>query len=214
MRRVASVIFDCDGVLFDSRQANTLFYNHILAHFGLRPMENDEESFVHMHTADESIRHIFRGTGYENQAQTYRMKMDYSPFIRDMVVEPDLMELLRFLKPHCGLAIATNRSNTISEVLRRHGLAGFFDIVISSLDVSNPKPHPECILRILHFFQITPDEAIYVGDSLVDSRTARAAGVPFIAYKNPELDADYHVTRHMDIASLLRVTGGKITESC
>jgi phosphoglycolate phosphatase len=117
------------------------------------------------------------------------------------------MELLRLLKPLFGLAIATNRSNTISEVLRRHGLAGLFDIVISSVDVTNPKPHPESILRILHFFQITPDEALYVGDSRVDSRTARAAGVRFIAYKNPELDADYHVTRLMDIAGLLGIRG-------
>ena len=206
MRPVTAVIFDCDGVLFDSRQANTLFYNHILSHFGLPPMKNGEENYVHMYTADASIQHIFRGTGYEEQAQAYRMEMDYSPFIQDMIAEPGLMELLHALKLRFGLAIATNRSNTISDVLQRHGLEGLFDIVVSSLDVKNPKPHPECILRILRFFQITREQAIYVGDSLVDSQTARAAGVSFVAYKNPELDADHHVSKLMDIADLLGIS--------
>ncbi|MBW2094388.1 MAG: HAD-IA family hydrolase [Deltaproteobacteria bacterium] len=206
MRRVIAVIFDCDGVLFDSRQANTLFYNHILAHFGLPPMREEEEAFVHMHTADESIRYIFRGTGYEKQALRYRMEMDYAPFIQGMIPEPDLLELLRALTPTFGLAIATNRSNTISNVLQTHGLEDLFDIVISSLDVRHPKPHPECLLKILHFFQITPEQAIYVGDSLVDSQTARAAGVRFVAYKDPALEADYHVSGLMDIAGLLGIT--------
>jgi phosphoglycolate phosphatase len=207
MRRVTAVIFDCDGVLFDSRRANTLFYNHILARFGLPRMKEQEEGFVHMHTAEESIRHIFRETPYEKQAQTYRMEMDYSPFIQDMAVEPGLMELLWLLKPRFGLAVATNRSNTISEVLRRHGLEGLFDIIVSSLDVSNPKPHPEGIFKILHFFRIGPEEALYVGDSLVDSETARAAGVDFVAYKNPRLDADHHVSRLRDIAEVLGILG-------
>jgi phosphoglycolate phosphatase len=205
MSHLTAVIFDCDGVLFDSRRANTLFYNHILDHFDFPPMKDEEESFVHMHTADESIRHIFRGTAYEQQAQVYRLEMDYSPFIQEMIPEPELPELLRALKPRFGLAIATNRSNTISEVLQRHGLKNEFDIVVSSLDVHNPKPHPEGIIKILHFFQITPEKAIYVGDSLVDSQTARAAGVRFVAYKNPALDADHHVSRLMDIAGLLGI---------
>ena len=54
-----------------------------------------------------------------------------------------------------------------------------------------------------HSFKIGPDEALYVGDSLVDYETARAAGVPFLSYKNKGLEADYHSDRLMDIADLL-----------
>ena len=54
--------------------------------------------------------------------------------------------------------------------------------------------------RILDFFQIPPDRAFYVGDSSVDSETARAARVPFIAYKNKGLEAAYHVENLMEIA--------------
>lgn len=201
--KISAVIFDCDGVMFDSRQANTNFYNHLLQHFGLPLMSEDKETFVHMHTADASIRHIFSETPYVEQAQEYRMRMDYTPFTKDMILEPGLKDLLEELRPRFRLAVATNRSNTIGQVLESNGLSKYFDIVVSSLDVQMPKPHPESLFKILRSFKIGPDEALYVGDSLVDYETARAAGVPFLSYKNKRLEADYYSDRLMDIADLL-----------
>jgi phosphoglycolate phosphatase len=207
MKRIKAVIFDCDGVLFDSSQANTQYYNHLLAHFLLPPMNPHEEAFVHMHTADESVHRLFRGTGYERKAQDYRAEMNYTVFLDHMIMEPGLIPLLKALKPRFGLAVATNRSDTISEVLRKYELDGFFHIVVSSLDVLHPKPHPECVKKILSFFHISPREALYVGDSLVDHETARAAEVFFVAYKNPGLDADHHVSGLVEIADLLGLRG-------
>jgi phosphoglycolate phosphatase len=201
--KISSVIFDCDGVMFDSRQANTNYYNHLLAHFGLPPMTEEKVAFVHMHTANESVSYIFQGSPYVEEAEEYRLQMDYTPFIKDMIIEPGLKELLSALRPHFRLAVATNRSNTIGDVLERFGLTDFFDIVVSSLDVSNPKPHPEAIFKILGFFGIGPEQSVYIGDSLVDYETAKSAGVLFISYKNRELEADYHLDRLTDVAGIL-----------
>lgn len=189
--------------MFDSRQANINFYNHILHHFDLPSMHEDMMEYVHMHTADKSIRHIFSETPYVEKAQEYRRQVDYTPFIKDMILEPGLKGLLTELGPTYGLAVATNRSNTIGQVLESNGLSEYFDIVISSLDVEKPKPHPESLFKILNFFGIDPDHALYVGDSFVDFETARAAGVPFISYKNRDMEADYHLDRLIDIAELL-----------
>jgi HAD superfamily hydrolase (TIGR01509 family) len=197
-----AVVFDCDGVMFESRQANINFYNHLLAHFRLPLLREEQVAYIHMATADESIRYVFKGTPYLEQALAYRLQVDYTPFVRDMLPEPGLKELLALLKPRCGLAVATNRSNTIEKVIEYHGLAGYFDIVVSSLDVARPKPHPESLLKILDFFSIRPDQALYVGDSSVDAETAKAASVPFVAYKNKNLDAAFHVEQLLDIASV------------
>ena len=188
-----AVIFDCDGVMFDSRQANTNLYNHLLSHFGLPPMGRKDIDFVHMHTVVESIQHIFRDSPHTDDALDYRLHLDYSPFIKDMVMEPGLRELLDFLKPHYGLAVATNRSTTIGKVLEVNHLSHYFDIVVSSLDVEKPKPHPETVFKILDFFGLEPDRCFYVGDSEVDSEVCRAAGVPLIAYKNKALEAKVYV---------------------
>jgi phosphoglycolate phosphatase len=201
----SAVIFDCDGVMFDSRRANINYYNYLLSCFNLPPMTNAKIDFVHSYTADDSVRHIFEGTPFFEQAMALKANVDYSPFIRDMVIEPGLKELLKELKPQFGLGVATNRSTTIGKVLQYHGLDGFFDIVVSSLDVKNPKPHPESLLKILDFFNISPTKALYIGDSKLDNLSARSAGVIFIAYKNRDLDADYHVDSMMEILDIIKV---------
>ena len=203
MKRISAVIFDCDGVMFDSRQANVNYYNQVLAHFGLPAMTEDNVEFVHSHTADESIQHIFRGTSLAEQAQVYRKHIDYTPFIKDMVMEPGLKDLLKILKPRYGLAVATNRSDTIGKVLESNGLTGFFDIVVSSLDVQNPKPHPESIYRILDFFHLPKEQCLYVGDSMVDWQTARAAGVTLVAYQNHTLETPWQVKNLLEIMEIL-----------
>jgi phosphoglycolate phosphatase len=207
MKNISAVIFDCDGVMFDSRQSNIHFYNHLLARFALPPMTDDKIAYVHMHTADESIQHIFEGTPYTDKALAYRWEMDYTPFIKSMTIEPGLREVLELLKPQFGLAVATNRSNTIGKVLQMNGLSEYFDIVVSSMDVKNPKPHPESLLKILRFFAIDPQQAVYIGDSPVDFETARAASVPFIAYKNKSLDAAFHLDRMLDLLCIVNAAG-------
>jgi phosphoglycolate phosphatase len=201
---ISAVVFDCDGVMFDSRQANVNFYNHILFHFGLHPLTPEDIEFVHMHTAVDSLNHIFRNSPHVARAQEYRLELDYTPFIKDMVIEPGLKEVLHFLKQRCGLAVATNRSNTIRRVLELNGLSHYFDIVVSSLDVKNPKPHPEPIFKILDFFGIEPQECFYVGDSEVDLEVCRAAGVPLIAYKNKALEAHIHVESLAELKDILK----------
>jgi phosphoglycolate phosphatase len=209
IKRISVVIFDCDGVMFDSRQANVNYYNQVLSHFSLPPMTEEEEDFVHMHTADESIEQIFRGTSYAEQAQSYRLEIDYSPFIKDMIIEPGLKELLGILRPEYGLAVATNRGDTIEKVLEYYDLNDFFDIVVSSLDVQKPKPDPEAIYKIINLFRIRPEQAMYIGDSLVDWQTATAAGANFVAYKNEGLKTRLKVNNLLDLLELL-ITPNKI----
>jgi HAD superfamily hydrolase (TIGR01509 family) len=204
MKEIAALIFDCDGVMFDSKAANIRYYNHLLQHFNLDPLKEDEDiQFVHMHTSDECIRHIFDKTPYVEDALELKGRVGYSTFIKDMKMEPGLKELLQSLRQRCGLAVATNRSDTIDEVMRAFNLETYFDIIVSSLDVQAPKPHPESVFRILGFFGIGPSQALYVGDSEVDALVCRESGVTFIAYKNRDLAAHYHIDDLLQIEEIL-----------
>ncbi|OGP86388.1 MAG: hypothetical protein A2Z08_10025 [Deltaproteobacteria bacterium RBG_16_54_11] len=189
------IIFDCDGVLFDSREANIAFYNQILSQFNLTPMTAAEIEYVHVSTAEEAFRYLLsrRDPRDVEEVLAQRPHVDYTPFIRLMHMEPNLRELLGALPQQIKRAISTNRSYTIGDVLRTHGLEGEFDLVVSALDVKNPKPDPESALKILRHFAIAPLEALFVGDSETDQRAAGGAQVPFIAYKNRSLQADYHI---------------------
>jgi len=188
------VVFDCDGVLFDSKEANLHYYNAILARLGHPPMSADELEFVHMHNVMESIDHIFRHYPEDlERAHALRRRMDYSPFLRYMRMEPDLPAFLDFLAGRCHTAISTNRTTTMPAVLALNGLTDRFEMVVTALDVTHPKPHPEALEKILRHFGLSPEEGVFIGDSVIDEEHARRAGMPLIAFRNPRLAADYHV---------------------
>jgi HAD superfamily hydrolase (TIGR01509 family) len=201
------VIFDCDGVLFDSKEANIAFYNEILAQFDLPPMTQEEVEYVHVSTAEGALRYLLtrRDPNVLEEILAHRPRVDYTPFIRLMHMEPHLKELLGSLPPQVKRAVSTNRATTITDVLRIHGLEDEFDLVISSLDVKNPKPHPESVLKILHHFAISPTEALFIGDSVVDQESAQGARVPFVAYKNTTLQADYYIDDLLAIKDIINL---------
>ncbi len=163
---------------------------------------------MHMHTAQDSLAHIFSGDARLDDALSYRLQINYEPFIPMMQMEPYLRSLLRYLRPAYKTAVVTNRSDTIDGVLEEHGLEGQFDLVVSSLDVTHPKPHPESLLKALEHFGLLSREAVYIGDSEVDEQAAIAAQVPLAAYKNRSLSAALHLEHFRDVETFLEKKGG------
>lgn len=203
MGNVKVVAFDCDGVMFDTSQANRLYYSNILKHFG-RPAVTDEQfAYVHMHTVFESLEHLFPDEEMLAAAHEFRKNLDYREFFRYLTIEPHLISLLERLRPQFKTAIATNRTDTMNRLLAEFHLGGQFDLVVTASDVEHPKPHPDALLRILDYFNLPPHQAIYIGDSRLDELAARAASIPLVAYRNPGLSADYHIDRLDEIQRLL-----------
>lgn len=204
MKDIKAIVFDCDGVLFDSSKANRCYYNQILRHFGEPPLTPEQFAYSHMHTAKEALAYLFKDSEKLEAAQAYCKKMSYMPFIKHMVIEPYLKILIQKLRPKYKTAIATNRTDTMKHVLVEHNLVGHFDLVVSALDVNRPKPHPEPLTKILDYFRIKPNQAIYVGDSQLDEIAAKAAGIPLIAYRNASLSAAYYINSLQEIEDILK----------
>jgi phosphoglycolate phosphatase len=203
MTTLKLVIFDCDGVMFDSKYANRKYYNHMLEKFGHPLMNEEEEDYVHSHNVFDAVDHIFRNFPDEiEKVHQYRLTVDYTPFLKYMIMEPDLKEFLSILKPKFHTAISTNRSTTMPSVMEMYDLNPYFDLVVTSLDVEQPKPHVEALVKILDHFQVSADEAVYIGDSMVDREHTSGVNMRLISFKNPELPAEYHVSRFLDIPQL------------
>lgn len=201
--QIKIVTFDCDGVLFDTDEANRAYYNTILQMMNRPPMTNEQFGYVQMHTVEASLAYL---VGPENleEAHQCRRRSGYGPFIRYMKKAPHLEELLDRLSGHFHTAIATNRSNTMNRVLKEHDLSDRFELVVTALDVMRPKPAPEQLLKVLEHFGAGPSAMVYIGDSELDEQAAQSAEVPFVAFNNPDLAADYHVT---GMRGLQRVLG-------
>lgn len=95
---------------------------------------------------------------------------------------------LRFLKrQNLKLAIASNRSreflNNEIEHVEAGVWRGLFDVIVCGDEVEKHKPDPTIILRTLEQLGVVPSpEVWYVGDSVVDMMTAKAAGVTPVFY--------------------------------
>ncbi len=175
MKNVKLVAFDCDGVLFDTAQANRFYYSHILQHFDRPALTEEQFCFVHMHTIHESMAYLFPDENTLEAALVFRQTMDYRKYLSYFTVEPQLISLLEKLRPRIKSAIATNRTDTMDNLLAEFGLDGYFDLVVTSSDVRQPKPHPDVLVKILDYFGLAPHQIIYIGDSQVDELAARAA---------------------------------------
>lgn len=205
MKHIKIVAFDCDGVMFDTTESNAAYYNQILAHFGRPSLTAEQFAYCHSHTADQAIANLFPDEEGFRAAQAYRKQMSYLPFLKYMEIEPYLKPLIQRLRPRYKTAIATNRSDTMDRVISEHGLEGYFDLVVCSHDVDHPKPHPDQLVKILEHFGLEPYNSLYVGDSELDEIAAKAAGVPFVAYKNRSLSADFHIQSLIQIAEILGI---------
>jgi phosphoglycolate phosphatase len=202
---IRCVIYDCDGVLFDSLEANGRLYNDLCAAMGRPPVQAEEMKYIHSHTVFESIHYLFReGREAEERALEVLKQLDVKNYVVYLKMEPHLIETLQALKER-GIfrAINTNRTTSVPALMDRFNLRPHFDMVVTALDVKHPKPHPESVEKILRTLAMHRMETLFVGDSEVDRETADASRVRFAAYKNREIVREIFLEDHLDLLNYL-----------
>lgn len=206
-----AVIYDCDGVMFDSMEANFAFYQMVLDHCGAPSLDrHDSETMRVLHTYSnrDVLAYLFPDQELRKKGLAFASTIDYRDLVPFMRMEEDFLKTLDLLRDRVGLAVCTNRSTSMEMLLRDFNLAPYFGCVVTAAVVSNPKPHPEPLQKVLTHYGIKPHEALFIGDSEVDRLAAQAASVPFIAYKN-DLAAMARIERHLEILPF--VFDGEVT---
>jgi len=201
---IQGVIFDCDGVLFESRQANLAFYNAVLPHFDEPPVSGDDAVRAHLcHTAASTqVFASLLGEERARDALAMAASLDFRQFIPFMEPEPGMRDALARLAEFYPLAVATNRGRSILNILEHFDLKRFFRAVITSKDVERPKPAPDMLQEAARRLQLVPSQLLFVGDSELDQAAARSAGMPFAVYRG-SLQADLSLGHHRELVELL-----------
>ncbi|WDP93395.1 MAG: HAD hydrolase-like protein [Desulfobacter sp.] len=204
--KIRAVVFDCDGVMFDTALSNRKFYDAILAEFGKTSLTEEQFINVHMMTVKAAIEYLFPEMGDLRPVYLKIKEIGYAKFIPYMEMEQGLPELLADLKK-AGLfrGVATNRTNTMEGVLAENNLTASFEMVVTAADVEHPKPAPDQLIKIMDAQGFDPKEILFVGDSTYDQNAAHSAGTWFAAFKSPKLDAHFHVGAMDEIADLLNI---------
>jgi phosphoglycolate phosphatase-like HAD superfamily hydrolase len=197
------VIFDCDGVLFDSRAANVAFYSAVLDTIGGPSLDAEGERLCHSLAGSQLLNHLLaHDPALHRRASEVLVSLDYGPFYELMRPARNLEACLARLVAHCQLAMATNRGRTVAGVVSRFGLDAYLRTWVGVLDVPRPKPAPDVIAACLARCDVPAASAVYVGDSRVDCEAARAAGVAYVGIGS-ESGADQVLAELGDLPGLL-----------
>ena len=198
------VIFDCDGVLFDSEPANLAFYREVLRLSDAPPQPESLEAAYHSLASTQLFEKLF-GDRPELHArvQSIARSTDYAPFFPLMQPKPLLRETLTLLRGSYATAMATNRGQTTQRVVDFFQLRGLFDLAVGVLDVARPKPHPDMLLHCLEHFGLEASAAVYVGDQPTDRAAAEAAGMAFIGMGPMCGQSELSAQRFEDIPALV-----------
>ena len=133
------------------------------------------------------------------------MSEEYFP---ENVIPPDVHPTLHDLKKSgYRLGVVSNRHQPCHEELRSYGLDEFFELALVAGEVSAWKPDPALFTHALERLEITPEQAIYVGDNYyADVVGALRAGLGPVLYDPDEVftDVDCPVIRNIGELRLLK----------
>jgi phosphoglycolate phosphatase len=214
--RYRAAVFDFDGTLVDTREPILLGLKQAFATAGRTPPP-DPEILRHvglgLHEVLETLIGPATPEEIERLAADYRARFDEVAPGRTRVFDgvPETLDRLR--AAGVRLAIATNRTlESLDPMLDEHGLLPLFGVRLSAACVPFPKPHPLMLERALDSLGVARNSALMVGDTTVDVRMGRAAGVDtcavtYGAHTEEELrrEGPTHVVRRAaDLTEVMR----------
>lgn len=213
MAAIQTVLFDLDGTLIDSIRLILDSYHHTLATHGIPPRTDD---------------HWLRGVGtplnvqfaewrddlgkLEAMVATYR-EYNLAHHDRMVTVYPGVVaaiEAIRSAGRRTGLVTSKNRQGALRG-LTLVRLEAMMDVLVCADEVTNPKPHPEPVEKAVTLLGSDAGTTVYVGDSIHDMVSGRAAGVrtaaalwgPFGREHLELASPDYWLETPADLVTLL-----------
>jgi pyrophosphatase PpaX len=213
MPELTTALFDLDGTLIDSIRLILDSYHHTLNSHNL-PARTDEEWLRGVGTPLHVQFSAWRESPeiLEAMIATYRA-FNLEHHDRMVTIYPGVLDAMREIKAagvQTGLVTSKNRYGAIKG-LKLVGLEALMDVLVCADEVANPKPHPEPVEKAVALLGANPTTTVYVGDSIHDMNSGRAAGVRTAAalwgpFKRSHLESaepDYWLERPADLVRLL-----------
>jgi pyrophosphatase PpaX len=207
-----TALFDLDGTLIDSIRLILDSYHHTLTQHNL-PARTDEEWLRGVGTPLHIQFSAWRDSPevLEAMIATYR-EYNLKHHDRMVTIYPGVLEAIREIKAvgiQTGLVTSKNRQGALRG-LKLVGLEALMDVMVCADEVTNPKPHPEPVEKAVALLGANPSSTVYVGDSIHDMHSGRAAGVKTAAalwgpFKRDHLEhaePDYWLETPADLVGL------------
>lgn len=186
------VIFDCDGVLFDTETVYLQKKQTFLKSKGIDPTEEELSKMIGF-AFPQALKLCYPTLINSDEiAQEYYSQCHYERIDYKRIFDKDSLQVLPYLKEK-GLKIGcASNSNTqrLRKALEDNGILEYFDCVISLEMVAKGKPDPAIYLYALKELGVPADQCLAVEDSAAGIKAAKQAGCIVAAKKHPRFQID------------------------
>ena len=177
-------IFDFDYTLGDSTDGIVQSALYALSKLGEQPKSTEairktiglslkETYFTLAKSKDETKAELF--------AKYFKEKADDVMVASTQIYEPVKQVLTTLREKGCKIGIVTTKYHyRIDAILAKFDMTQLIDIIVGGDDVKTPKPDPEGLLYAIDRLELDKKDILYVGDSVVDAKTAQSAEVAFV----------------------------------
>lgn len=174
-----AVVFDMDGVIFDSERLVIECWKVVADKYGVRGIEEACQEVLGVNAVETKEKFLKR-YGQDFPYDTYKSEM--SKLFHDLYdggrlpTKTGVVELLQYLK-ETGVKVAlasSTRSAVVRQELTDAGIIEYFQVVIGGDMVSRSKPQPDIFLKACEELGVEPEEAFAIEDSYNGIRAAAA----------------------------------------
>lgn len=194
-----AVVFDMDGVIFDSERLVIECWQVIAEKYGIRQVESVCRECLGINK-EASKQKFLEYYGQDFPYDEYKAEMSALFHERysggKLPMKPGIEGLLIYLKEQ-GKKIAlasSTRKEVVKQELMDAGLIGYFDEIICGDMVAKSKPEPDIYRKACECLQVKPENAYAIEDSYNGIRSAARGGlhpimVPDLAEPTPEMES-------------------------
>ena len=176
-------IWDLDGTLLDSYGTIVDGLFDTCREFGIEA----DKSAIHRYVIASSVSSFIQVIAEKTGAECGEIKARYSALCDkdgEITAITHAREALSALAGNGSRNyVFTHRGSSTEAVLRRLGLYGFFDEIITGQSGFPRKPAPDALLYLIKKYALSPSDTYYVGDRTIDMDCAKNAGISGILYK-------------------------------
>ena len=194
------MLFDLDGTLVDTAPDFRNSVNYMLEHYSEPPVTLKEIRDWVGYGGRELIRRtmLAKKIEFDDAKLDTMLELFLSHYTEniddDSKLYDNVKETLVFLKDNnITLSVCTNKDEKLSNtLLEKLDVLHLFDYLVGAHTFEKRKPHPMPILKTLEHLNMSKDEAVMIGDSITDLKSAQGAGIPIVL-------VDYGYTDNKDI---------------
>jgi|TARA_B100001250_G_scaffold402561_1_gene415821 beta-phosphoglucomutase family hydrolase len=176
------LIFDCDGTLVDTMPIHFKAWSITTKKYGL--IFPEDRFYALGGVSPFEVLRILsseQGMTIDFEAVTREKESLYMQLISEAKEIPEVMEIVRANYGKKPMAVASGgTSETVVGILNHCSIKQYFDIIVTSEDVENPKPAPDTFLEAARRMNVAPEKCQAYEDADMGIKSIIAAGMEAI----------------------------------